>query len=285
MPPGHDVVFFVTPSCAAVPRRRDVSERTCSWVRRRPDSGRVWSARGDLSEGSPAAADGTREAAGSTPRAARRSRRAGRPDPRPPSVAADRRGCGARATPRPGCPPAHRFVTTRGSDAARGPLTRERLPQHDADGEDVRALVDLAAGQLLGRHVADGAHHDALDRQRGALGTLRRAQLGEPEIEQLDVQPSRLVGAADDVPICRTASPGGWRVRDPRGCGASSRPPPRRTARGSARQYASDRGAGDRLRARARSAGGCGRGARAAGAPPRAGATPRRRAAAADRGR
>ena len=62
--------------------------------------------------------------------------------------------------------------------AAERTVTREHLVQDRAERKDVRAVVRRPAAHLLGRHVADGAHHRAWfggrDRRRSRLVRLRR---------------------------------------------------------------------------------------------------------------
>ncbi len=70
----------------------------------------------------------------------------------------------------------------------------EHLVEHRAESEDVGAVRRPRVGaDLLGRHVADGAHHDARVRRRPTVATaLSSAEreiagdLGEAEIENLD---------------------------------------------------------------------------------------------------
>ena len=78
------------------------------------------------------------------------------------------------------------------------PLARQHLVEHDAEGPDVRTLVDRPAARLLRAHVGRGAEDDSrrahVPRQRGrerghvaAAGARRIAVvgLGEAEIEDL----------------------------------------------------------------------------------------------------
>ena len=51
-----------------------------------------------------------------------------------------------------------------GGVSAKGALAARHLVQHDAEGEDVGAMIEWAALQLLGRHVRHRAQHDALAR-------------------------------------------------------------------------------------------------------------------------
>ena len=62
------------------------------------------------------------------------------------------------------------------------PLPRQQLVEHDADREDVAALVDRQAAHLLRRHVAE------LPLQDSGLGGRRLAgRLGDAEVDQLDL--------------------------------------------------------------------------------------------------
>ncbi len=61
-----------------------------------------------------------------------------------------------------------------------GLLAGEHLVEHGAEREDVRAMVDAAAGGLLGGKVARGAQHHA------RLGKAGITQLGDAEIHHLD---------------------------------------------------------------------------------------------------
>ena len=62
-----------------------------------------------------------------------------------------------------------------------GALAGEDLVEDRAEREDVGARVGLLPAQLLGGHVVRSPHHRSAARQLG------RAQLGEPEVEDLDV--------------------------------------------------------------------------------------------------
>ena len=112
-------------------------------------------------------------------------------------------------------------------------LAGRELPGDDAEGEEIGAAVDVAAAQLLGRHVA------GCSRRGAGLGQPRDgANVGigdarEAEIEDLDVT----VGAADEVlrlqvAVNDVAGVGGR--RGPRRCRRASRPAGR-AARGRAR--------------------------------------------------
>ena len=94
----------------------------------------------------------------------------------------------------------------------------EHLVEHDAEREDVGAVIDGLAAHLLGRHVAHRAEHRARARQRtrmgeqGRLGLNRGArlgQLGEAEVEDLDAAVARdedvvrLQVAVDDALLVR----------------------------------------------------------------------------------
>ena len=60
------------------------------------------------------------------------------------------------------------------------PPTRHRLPQHDADREQIGAMIDRGAARLLGRHVRELALEDTLSRARR-----RACCLGNPEVDEL----------------------------------------------------------------------------------------------------
>ena len=70
----------------------------------------------------------------------------------------------------------------------------EHLVQHRSEGEDVGTRVGRLSPDLLGRHVADGPHHDAWFRSDGLRGNLRRRaarlfrtrQFRQPEVEDFD---------------------------------------------------------------------------------------------------
>ena len=72
---------------------------------------------------------------------------------------------------------------------------RQHLVEDRAKREQIRAVIDRQSAHLLGRHVADGAEHDARLRsatqhcRRRALAVDRRAllrQFGQTEVENLD---------------------------------------------------------------------------------------------------
>ena len=100
---------------------------------------------------------------------------------------------------------------------------RQHLVEHDAEREDVGAMVRGVAVHLLRRHVAHGPHHDAghrlwrggQRRVRQALGGWRR-ELGQAEVEDLDAvlrrdeDVRRLQVAMDDALLVGCAQP----VRD-----------------------------------------------------------------------
>ena len=79
--------------------------------------------------------------------------------------------------------------------AVERPRAGDHLVEHDAEGEDVRAVVDGAPLGLLGRHVGGGAEDHALHGQCASVvsrltsgpGAGLLAQLGETEVEDLDV--------------------------------------------------------------------------------------------------
>jgi hypothetical protein len=65
-------------------------------------------------------------------------------------------------------------------------LPRHQLPQHDGEGEDVGARVDLLRVRLLGRHVGELALEDA---RRGVDHLV--GGLGDAEVDQLHVPVAR----------------------------------------------------------------------------------------------
>ena len=68
----------------------------------------------------------------------------------------------------------------------------EHLVEHRPEREQIGAMVDLAAAQLLGRHVVQRAQHHPghgePERLR-VIGRRRREELGQPEVEHLDSLP------------------------------------------------------------------------------------------------
>src|SRR5207248_2288572 len=78
--------------------------------------------------------------------------------------------------------------------AAKRAAARQELVQDGAEGEKIRAMVDVQSADLLGRHVADGAEdYPWLGRQRHRGEHARRPerrstlnQLRQPEVEDLD---------------------------------------------------------------------------------------------------
>jgi hypothetical protein len=94
--------------------------------------------------------------------------------------------------------------------ALEGPGARQHLVHHEAEREDVRAMVDRGGPQLLGCHVADGAHDETGASERGAgLRVLGVDELRDAEVEDLhaaiarEEQILRLQVAMDDPPsVC-----------------------------------------------------------------------------------
>ena len=95
---------------------------------------------------------------------------------------------------------------------------RQHLVEHDAEREDVGAVIDGLPAHLLGRHVAHRAEHRARAGQRPRVGEQRRlgldrragrGQLGEAEVEDLDAAVARhedvlrLQVAVDDPLVVR----------------------------------------------------------------------------------
>ncbi len=103
-------------------------------------------------------------------------------------------------------------------------MAADHLVEHDTEREDVGTLVDGAAIELLGSHVARRADHDTgvgRGRRHGVLvreidggSLLRRArQLRDPEIEDLGATLGgqedvvRLDVAMDDARVVRRGEP------------------------------------------------------------------------------
>ena len=76
--------------------------------------------------------------------------------------------------------PVHDVEHRRGEVALERLVVGEHFVQHQAHGEDVAAVVDRLAGDLLGRHVVHRADQHARLRAVGA------AQLGDAEVEHLE---------------------------------------------------------------------------------------------------
>jgi hypothetical protein len=74
----------------------------------------------------------------------------------------------------------------------------QHLEQHDAEGVDVAAAVELEAARLLGRHVRRRAHHL---RPGGQIRVVagRRGQLGDPEVDDLHRVPAAVAAHDEDV--------------------------------------------------------------------------------------
>ena len=106
----------------------------------------------------------------------------------------------------------------------------QQLVENDAQGEQVRASVDLLAADLLGRHVRGAADHLARPRHVGRgrggeladaeVGDLHAAVLGDQDVPGLDV-------AVDDVALVRVGQSLG-RLADDRDLGRERRAPRRR---------------------------------------------------------
>jgi hypothetical protein len=110
--------------------------------------------------------------------------------------------------------------------AREGARARQHLAEDDAEGEEVAAAVDALAEQLLGRHVVDRPQNGArlrLDADErllravgGARGLRARDELGDAEVENLDVavaadhQVLRLQVAVDDARLVRLRQPFGY---------------------------------------------------------------------------
>ena len=90
-----------------------------------------------------------------------------------------------------------------GSAPANGPPAGDHLVEHHAERPDVGPGVHLLAARLLGRHVADGAQHDAglgLQSSESAVdapiaSAAAVTQLREAEVQDLD----EAVGPEHDV--------------------------------------------------------------------------------------
>ena len=66
----------------------------------------------------------------------------------------------------------------------------DHLVEHDADGVEVRARIDLVrAARLLGRHVLGRAHHDPGDGEV-LLPRVEAPRLGDPEVDELEDRPA-----------------------------------------------------------------------------------------------
>ena len=100
--------------------------------------------------------------------------------------------------------------------------SRQHLVEHDAEREDVGAVIDGLPAHLLGRHVPHRAEHRARAGQRTRVGEQRRlglerragrGQLGEAEVEDLDAAVARhedvvrLQVAVDDPLVVRGRQP------------------------------------------------------------------------------
>ena len=86
------------------------------------------------------------------------------------------------------------------------PLVGEELVQHDAGGEEIRAVVDRQPLHLLRRHVGGRPHHGA---HLGAVGAVRVLDLRHAEVHQLraalpvEHDVGRLDVAVDDAGLVR----------------------------------------------------------------------------------
>ncbi len=78
-----------------------------------------------------------------------------------------------------------------GDRADEGNPAGGELEEHDAEREEIRAVIDRPPERLLGRHVGHGADDHAGDRdlrlrEPRRLGALGLDELGQPEVEHLD---------------------------------------------------------------------------------------------------
>ena len=69
------------------------------------------------------------------------------------------------------------------------PVSCEHFVQNDTEGKDIGGRRDVAADELLGRHVADGSHRHAGSglEKCGRVVAADLAQFRQPEIEDLRV--------------------------------------------------------------------------------------------------
>ena len=149
------------------------------------------------------------------------------------TIARSSAGAAGSIADRSGSPSRSSLATTScGVAPVEQPPAGEHLVEHAAGGEDVAAAVDPLAGDLLRRHVAERAEHDARRRscmpvdagRRGPLEPLQR----EAEVQDLD----RAVGREEDVLRLQVAMDDAFR-RAPRPGRRRSRRrsrPPRATA-------------------------------------------------------
>jgi hypothetical protein len=83
----------------------------------------------------------------------------------------------------------------RGRFPAKRADARQQLVEDDAEGKEICPMVDRQATDLLGRHVADRAEHDAglcrrVRRPRSVPRQILR-QLCQPEVENLHAMVAR----------------------------------------------------------------------------------------------
>ena len=86
-------------------------------------------------------------------------------------------------------------------------LPPQHFVKHHAEAENIATMAGFEPAHLLGRHVADGSHDDAIFAPNGQ-GLIRKglglAHAGQPEVEDLDAA----VASEQDVIRLEVAIPG-----------------------------------------------------------------------------